>query len=45
MLLRGYASLKDAVDRRIAGSKENIPDSSLLRMVLANTERIVMEKR
>jgi len=44
MMLRGYASLKEAVDRRIAGSKENIADSPMLRLVLANTERIVREK-
>ena len=45
MMLRGYASLKEAVDRRIAGSKENLPDSPMLRIVLSNTERIVLEKR
>ena len=45
MMLRGYASIKEAVDRRIAGSKETIPDSLMLRAVLANTERVVQEKQ
>ena len=45
MMLRGYASIKEAVDRRIAGSKETIPDSLMLRAVLTNTERVVQEKQ
>ena len=44
MTLRAYSSLKEAVDRRMAGqSKEEIPDSQMLKEVLANTERSVLE--
>ena len=45
MTLRSYASLKEAVDRRLGGSKEEIADSPLLRAVMRNTERIVLEKQ
>jgi hypothetical protein len=44
ILLRSYASLKDAVDRRIAGQKVDLPDSPLLRLVLKHVERAVAEK-
>lgn len=43
MMLRSYANLKDAVDRRISGQKVDIPDGYLLRLVLKHTERLVLE--
>lgn len=45
IMLRAYSSLKDAVDRRIAGSQETIKDSPLLRIVLSNTEKIALERK
>lgn len=44
MLLRSYASLKDGVDRRIAGQQVDLPDGPLLRLVLKHVERSVAEK-
>ena len=45
MMLRGYANMKDAFDRRVSGqSSEEIPDGALLRDVKHNTERLALER-
>lgn len=44
MMLRSYANVKEAVDRRIAGHKVDLPDGPLLRLVLKNVERLTLEK-
>jgi hypothetical protein len=44
MVLRGYANLKDAVDRRIAGQSVEIPDVPMVKLVLAHVERLALER-
>ena len=43
MMLRSYATIKAAVDRRISGSGEQVPDGPTLREVMRNTERIITD--
>jgi hypothetical protein len=45
MVLRSYSTIKDLVDKRIAGQQVSVPDTPLLKIVLKNVERRVMERK